>query len=96
MCKKSVVIVGCAWIMWGEQFGSIGYQKTWEPQSAFGTLEECEKALAKSGTEMKVVTEDGRDTGGVKFVPGVIKDPTGRGVLFSKCLPDTIDPRPRK
>jgi hypothetical protein len=81
----------CAWVLWAKvvaQDGAVGNLTSallaqWTPYAGYTNRSECEAARRTSGIRLVLLGEYRAETA----------DDNSKSALFSRCLPDSVDPR---
>ncbi len=98
MKKGCCLTVLLAWVLWYSSVGKTG-KHTQSPQDSFETLKEC-NAKKHSVFQTRKALDEKYFIGRVKIGDESITRYDKKGGFYSsssyRCLPDTIDPRPRK
>ena len=78
----------CAWVLWArvvtEPTADAGMitramLAVWTPHSAYATKAECQQTAKSEGVKYQILSE--------------YREESLKGALFTRCLPDTVDPR---
>jgi|GEM_PF-2138651 len=105
MKTKAIVMLGCAWVLWEEFYFSASSPPTrWTLHSASPVHNECEDAAQRLRQRtlsfLQAVPDAFRDLRSESgYIFGLFyregREFVGVQTYTYRCLPDTIDPRPR-
>ncbi len=88
MKPEGLIVLICAWVLWQESTGitATSLEKQWDIIGAFEASASCEGRAQLENERIKKNLSETKDPA----TPGIV-------TLFrTVCVPDTIDPRPRK